>query len=258
MLRLSRLFFTFLALSSPVFGERVSSVTPGNELSDRPCPDAQDILPCVCYLIAEDVMSMDCSDVTSEYELAQVFQSHFPFTQFYSLNIINNQFLTALESGVFGEVTFEVFNIADTTVATVERGALSGSYKTATEMNFCSNVIESFPFDELPNFESLTHLDVSDNYIENMTSIASKTLQFLNLAYNPLGEFPESAFTAAPSLQEINLNNTEIDYLVPGIIYCHYQDDNGMLNFIFDKILLFYVLTPAKEAIHKSFLTLFQ
>lgn len=102
----------------------VVTVRATEDPGDLPCPDEQDIYPCVCYINAHFVMDLECSAVVSEEQLARVFSIHFPFPDFRQLTIYNNTYLQALRAGALGNATFYEFHITRCSAGGAGGGAL--------------------------------------------------------------------------------------------------------------------------------------
>ncbi|ROT75235.1 Oplophorus-luciferin 2-monooxygenase non-catalytic subunit [Penaeus vannamei] len=121
-----------------------------NALGALPCPDPEDIYPCVCTVGTENHMTMDCSHVASEDELARVFSSNLPFTKFHRLMIEGNQKLRILREGDLGPVSFAIIKITSGFLEEVQGGALAGSHTTADTIDLSGNPLSVWPFYELP------------------------------------------------------------------------------------------------------------
>ncbi|CAL4067997.1 unnamed protein product, partial [Meganyctiphanes norvegica] len=131
---------------------------------DPACPDAEDIAPCVCTYVSEDnAMDLDCSAVESEDQLKQIFKADFPFKNFTTFLIEDNNNTKALEAGVFNGISFERIRIYNTNLEVIELQALDSCYETAWQIYLYDNRITSFPFDELSHFPKLRYFDISLN-----------------------------------------------------------------------------------------------
>ncbi|XP_071541492.1 oplophorus-luciferin 2-monooxygenase non-catalytic subunit-like [Panulirus ornatus] len=219
MMDFSWLFWSLLLVLSVARpgGVEASNQSPQDDgPRDLACPDAQDIFPCVCSLNSQNSMDMNCSEVTSEDELAAVFQANFPSTTFHRLTIFGNRQLRILKSDALGSATFEEFWITDGALELVEDNALIGSSATAVHMVFNFNNIVLFPFSDLHFFTSLKSLDLRHNFLAGFPVLVSPSLQTLYLSHNPLGGLPGSAFVNTPELLDVHLSDVGISGLVPG------------------------------------------
>ena len=133
-----------------------------------PCPEDPDISPCLCSVDEENHLYIDCSNVTSNEELRNVFTSHFPFTDFYQFSISDNTDVTALEHHVFGNVTFERIEIRGTNISLVSEYALQSSQDKLNYIVINDGKLtpDSFPFSSLDQYTQLDYLAL--NFQETM------------------------------------------------------------------------------------------
>lgn len=180
------------------------------------CPDPQAIRPCEC-IVEDEYINFDCSSVTSEEELKEVFQQNFTeITHARKLTILDNIYLTVLHSGVFGDTDFREIEIRGTNIFTVEAGAFSGSYSRAVKMNFKDNKISSFPFSEVEDFTALETLDVSSNVLQEFPKIKSSSLRELFVGMNAIPIMSQDSFKYTPMLEAIRLNRCGISEIREG------------------------------------------
>lgn len=180
------------------------------------CPDASDIFPCVCTVYDEVNMDMTCSEVTSEFELAQVFSAYFPDPNFTYLRLEDNNNLQVLRDGALGTTTYVHIHITGGVLTEVEENALSGSFATLETLVLNYNSISTFPFHTLSSFTALKSLDMDNNQLQAFPQLVSSTLEYLDLGGNPMEDLPPEAFTNTPTLQQVYLYDTEITLLYPG------------------------------------------
>ncbi|CAL4101273.1 unnamed protein product [Meganyctiphanes norvegica] len=171
------------------------------------CPDAEDIAPCVCtYNSEENALDLECSSVESEDQLKQIFQSYFPFMNFRSFYIQNNNNIKVLKAGVFNGISFERIIIEHSNLEIIELQALDSCYETLSEIFVHINKMTYFPFDELSHFSKLSYLFIEENSLSMIPANAFNGLTALELIYiwgnhaNIVGTFKD-----LPSLQQINL-----------------------------------------------------
>lgn len=188
-----------------------------------PCPIAEDILPCQCSLDHRDNMDMDCSAVRSEDQLAEVFKAYFPNPNFRKFILYRNEKVKVLRAGTLGNTTYQQFWVTEGALETVEEQALSGSFPTALYLVFNFNSISTFPFSDLPSFLRLASLDLRHNDLNGFPKLKSNTLKTLYLSYNPLGCLPVGAFDNTPAMKDLQLTQTEIPWIPPGIILVCFQ-----------------------------------
>lgn len=185
---------------------------------DLPCPVAEDILPCVCTVLPDFQMNMDCSDVLDEDELARVFNTDFPVLDFNCLIMYKNIGIKVLRAGDLGQTTYKEIHITLSHLETVEPNALSGSYQTAGELDFYSNNITLFPFDELNSFTNLSYFYIQNNNLASFPTISSPTLSTLYMDGNPLGSITTSALQHLPNLRKVGLSSAGIQQISSGNI----------------------------------------
>lgn len=179
------------------------------------CPNSDDIFPCKC--LPEDD-TIDCSEVGSEEELAQAFSANFPSLNFNMLTIVNNTNLMVLRDGTFGNATFQVVHIRNGVLEEIEPNALSASFSTAHELMFTDNNITKFPFQILPMFTRLSIMNLNGNNLQEFPKIESKTLQWIELGFNPLGHMPNNSFLKTPSLVLLHLPGVQLEEIIPGTL----------------------------------------
>ncbi|KAK3867763.1 hypothetical protein Pcinc_026808 [Petrolisthes cinctipes] len=184
-------------------------------LRDLPCPPAEDIQPCVCTVIDSSTfdIEMDCSSVTTNDELASIFSKDFPYNDFFSLVIDNNNHLTTIRPGDLGQKTFQEIHISSGSLKTVEYNAFSSSYGTLTDLDITSTNLDYFPFNELNLFTQLDHLDLQNNLLHGSPLLTSSSLRYLYLSGNPIDGI---ILNSMPFLDNIYLRSTSITYLPPG------------------------------------------
>ncbi|XP_063614449.1 oplophorus-luciferin 2-monooxygenase non-catalytic subunit-like [Penaeus indicus] len=186
-----------------------------NGLRALPCPDPEDIFPCVCTTGSENHMTMDCSDVASEDELARVFSSSLPFTKFFLLKIEGNQNLRVLREGDLGPASFSIININGGILEEVQYGALAGSYATAEVIDLSRNALSALPFHELPLFTSLSTVEVNGNLISAIPVLQSASLTGLDLRGNLINEFPVDCFKELINVMNIFASGNNIETIFP-------------------------------------------
>ncbi|XP_042859952.1 oplophorus-luciferin 2-monooxygenase non-catalytic subunit-like [Penaeus japonicus] len=205
------------------------------DLRVLPCPDPQDISPCICTVDAQHNMDIDCSQVQSEDQLARVFSSNIPFTHFRRLDILQNQHLQVLRKGALGPASFELITISDGVLEEVQEEALSQSYSTVTHLNLQVNNVSYFPFHELPLFTSLVSLRMHRNSLRNFPSLSSATLQEVVLNENMFDYIPLDGFQGVKNLYSISVSYNNVNTLISGtytdLPHLHYLHlDNNQLT----------------------------
>ncbi|CAL4243848.1 unnamed protein product [Meganyctiphanes norvegica] len=180
---------------------------------ERPCPDDEDIAPCVCtYDTGDNAMNLTCSAVESEEQLKQIFKANFPFKNFNQFNLRDNNNIKVLEAGVFNGISFEIIDISfNHNLEVIESQALDSCYETATQIYLHDNKITSFPFDELSQFSKLRDFDISDNSLSVIPADAFHgltALEVLDIGSNNADIV--GTFQDLPNLVNIWLENNAI------------------------------------------------
>ncbi|CAL4094512.1 unnamed protein product [Meganyctiphanes norvegica] len=217
-IQISYKLFLLLSFTQCIRCENILELAENTDKFDfeQACPDADDIYPCECIFNDwKNTMNLNCTMVEGEDELAQVFSS-LPSLNFDSLVMSENRNVKILKAGVFGSVTFKELSFTWGVLEEVEAGALDGSMKTATSMEFDANHISIFPFETIEGFTNLTYLSLVRNDIAVFPIISSQSLTALIMVWNPLGNFPADAFENLPSLSFIELGYTDVVSIEPG------------------------------------------
>lgn len=186
------------------------------DLRSPTCPDPQDISPCVCTVDVQHNMDIDCSQVESEDQLAQVFSSNIPFPKFNKLVIEGNPHLTVLRNGDLGPASFQIIEMTSGVLEEVQDGALSMSYSTATRIDLQVNRLSKFPFHEIPSFTALTTLWLNLNSLSEFPLITSDSLTDIGLSVNFFGDIPLNGFQGVKNVNTIGVANNDITTIVPG------------------------------------------
>ncbi|XP_063588940.1 oplophorus-luciferin 2-monooxygenase non-catalytic subunit-like [Penaeus indicus] len=212
----------FLLLLIPFCHGRIlnSLHTEASQWRKLPCPNPDDILPCICTADEDNQMDLDCSRVASEDELERVFSSTFPFSTFRNLTVVDNTYLKTLKNQSLGIASFTGVYIMNSVLEVVESHALVNSFGTAQVINMQNNLISSFPFEILPSFTSLLELDVSYNQLP-FPALVSQTLLVLDLSHNQAVDVSSDAFAALPDISEIRLGGNQISVVPTGTFAGH-------------------------------------
>ena len=125
-----------------------------------PCPEADDIMPCVCTVDSSNRLSLDCSNITSNTELNNIFTKDFPVSEFYEFKIDSNEYITELGPNVYQNVTFERINIWETNIHSISENALATSAARLNYIYINRGLLNetSFPFHRLADYVVLDNL----------------------------------------------------------------------------------------------------
>ncbi|XP_068220722.1 oplophorus-luciferin 2-monooxygenase non-catalytic subunit-like [Palaemon carinicauda] len=183
----------------------------------KTCPAPEDIFPCTCKEFHYPPTELTCSDVTSNEQLASIFNREFRASDFGRLKIENNKYLTTIRPGDLGKASFQEIRITSGILERVEPLAFAGSYVTATKITVFSNHIVSFPFEELRNFTKLESLGLDFNRLTSFPVLQSSSLQFISFQSNNIeGPLPADAFQKLPNITEIGVRGLNLQTLLPG------------------------------------------
>ncbi|CAL4068180.1 unnamed protein product [Meganyctiphanes norvegica] len=156
-----------------------------------PCPDAEDIAPCVCtYDSGVNAMNLNCSAVESQEQLKQIFKADFQIKNFREFRIQENNNIKVLESGVFNGISFEIIYMNNNNLEVIELQALNSCYETATKIDLYGNKITSFPFDEVSLFSKLSYFAMNSN---------------------SLSVIPADAFHGLTALEDLHIGDNHAD-----------------------------------------------
>lgn len=189
---------------------------------DWPCPLAGEIDPCICEADTDLNLNLNCSGVIDDAELARVFSALFPFDDFQSFTIIQNRGdathnIRNLESGVFGDITFEYVNIMGTKIQTISENVFLKSHDRLKHLALSGNLISEFPFETLSSFLKLETFAIDDNMISLLPNLESDSLISFSINENVNLKFDIDVFTKVPNLQSISMKSISLLSLSPGM-----------------------------------------
>ena len=162
-----------------------------------PCPIPEDIHPCVCWTHITR-LNLDCTDVTSEQELANVFLQDFPEKEFYQFRINHTETVVYMNFNTNG-VSFEKIYLSPgpVTIRGVSDYFLLNSHKTLTifETENSQLTEAGFPLDELNNFEILDRLIIYNSNVAQLPNLLSQNLSYLDITFSDLTHlYPGKSF----------------------------------------------------------------
>jgi hypothetical protein len=153
-----------------------------------PCPIPEDIHPCVCWTEEEGIY-LDCTDVTSEQQLENVFMQDFPVTEFYQFQINQTDILVDMNFTSNG-VSFEKLLLypGPLSIRSISNKFLMNSYTTLkTICIYNSQLTEAgFPLDNLNIFEMLDFLSFDGSNVSHLPNLVSETLTGLRIIYSDI------------------------------------------------------------------------
>lgn len=193
-----------------------TAYSPQDLPSTAPCPNADDIYPCLCFFDEFFNLDMDCSGIATDLQLVKVFSAPFPVKNFRNFTIQNNSGLKKLSEGDLADISFQQIYITHTTLYKLESRSLAGSFSTLHDIRLIDNKITAFPFEDLPLFANLEVLYLDENAIEGFPDLASPTLRELRLNHNPINSIPEDGLQMLPALESIRIINCGLTELKSG------------------------------------------
>lgn len=180
-----------------------------------PCPDPDDIRPCICSIGENYAMNMDCSNITSEQQLEEIFHTDFPFDNFNKLEITNNSYLEVLRAGVLGNATFTEINIKNCALHTIQDGVFAGSHATLEALRLNGNNI-STTAENISLFTNLEYLSIQSSLLKEFPSLISPSLRILILDGNHFDSIPDNAIKLLPSLKVVSLGDCSVSEIMSG------------------------------------------
>ena len=192
-------------LLSPCHGKHTSEAPP--------CPEPLDIYPCVCDA---DTLTINCSNVTDEDQLRQVFTAPFPTAALHEFLMDGNKGVRVLENGVFGDVSFRVLTVMHSVLEAVRDEALVSSYPTLTHVILASSPLAVFPFHALQRFTALEMVIMVQCDVHSLPSLSSASLQELYLYSNPISSLSLDVFALLSAVRTIDLSDNQLTEITQG------------------------------------------
>lgn len=222
----SFLTFVFLVGSAITFqGKDHTEWKADNPLDENiqktlPCPQEQDILPCICTYNSDTLeLLLDCSAVKNETELEKVFLAPFPDTVFSELRIENNVGLTVLDD-VFGDVTFKevyIYNVPNLSLMTED--SFFGSRNTLEKMYILNTQLsrDTAPILTFGLYPNLYYFFFSGDFrFVSFPIFASDYLTYVDILRFNVVSLPVDAFRGTPSVSVIGAHLLALTDVIPG------------------------------------------
>ena len=182
-----------------------------------PCPRKTDIAPCVCTFTDGTDLTMDCSAVESDVQLAEIFMKIFPFKEFYMFMIEDNDKIQLLPD-VFNGVSFRYIRLNRVpNLAQITNYALADSRDTLETIYIYDSLLteDSFPFSSLDQYPKLNYLYIWSCNIYLWPSFKSPSLQTLIIVDGHTSLLPASEIYGRPFS---NLQITDSKYYYSNLI----------------------------------------
>lgn len=193
--------------------------------SEFPCPEVEDIAPCTCTKVdVGETLSLDCSNVVDDVQLANVFKAPFPFKNFTRLTMIANPEaprinIVNLDENIFQDITFANIHISHTNLEFIHPTAFDLSAPMIETLIVTDSFLVLFPFDLVDYAPLLYDLRVFRNNLVHMPEMSSDTLQFLEIGYNPGLQYGDHALRNLPNLEYFVANDIELDHVGVNAFY---------------------------------------
>ncbi|CAL4139140.1 unnamed protein product, partial [Meganyctiphanes norvegica] len=155
-------------------------------------------------------MDMNCTSISDEQELFDVFHATIPIPKFRKLTLGTNH-LETLTDTVFDDVTFQdVRTLYGGTLTSVGPKTFIKSTSTLRVLYLHHNNLSEFPFDTLNQYTVLEYFSFSRNPIESFPIIISPSLRNLYLGYAGYHTIPSDALGGLPNLEYFNTAGTAV------------------------------------------------
>jgi len=159
-----------------------------------PCPNAEAIAPCFCSRLPAGI-TLDCTNVTSEAQLQEVFTQNFPVKNFFEFKMDHSKSLISLNVSTNG-VSFESISLFPgpfSSLSEVTEEFLGASRDTLSTLTIWRSDLsdDNFPFESLEDFSKLYSLNLVAAEFEYFPPLNSSTLGYLDLSSAHIQEIPE-------------------------------------------------------------------
>ena len=158
------------------------SIETPQQTREYPCPDAEAILPCVCFYNESDI-DISCNNVTAE-DLSRVFQQEFPVKEINRLSIGMSPLLSILNFDLNG-VTIKDLNVFIAPITEISPEFLSNSSSTLQIIYLQDTQLttEGFPFETLQDYQVLLYLYIQSANLQYIPKLVSSSLAELSIYY---------------------------------------------------------------------------
>jgi len=178
-----------------------------------PCPDAEDISPCGCMAFTNGDLVLDCSKVTSDEQLAGVFQHYFPVTNFNSFLMLDNTYITNIGND-FNEVSFQDLTLNYVpNLLHVSNFLFESSKNTLGQIYIFNSKLseETFPIWEIDRLSNLFALQIHQSHFKALPQLNSKTLKVFEVTDANVSALHPETFHGTSKVSTINLHGNQIE-----------------------------------------------
>jgi len=177
-----------------------------------PCPEPEDIAPCLCTALTNGELVLDCSKVSSDEQLASVFQQHFPVTNFNSFLLLDNTHITNIGND-FNEVTFQDVSLNYVpNLLHVSNFLFESSKNTLQQIYIFNSKLseETFPIWEIDRLTNLFALQIHQSHFKALPQLNSKTLEIFEVTNANVSSLHSETFHKTTKVSTINLHGNQI------------------------------------------------
>lgn len=204
------------------------SPTTNSNRAAFPCPYAAAILPCVCTVDDTSNITVDCTEVDSEEQLAAVFQQDFPVKELYQFSMANNSAVKTLDNFLNG-VTFDRVSLepGPFVLETVSEQFLLALKDTLQylSISYSNLTTEQFPFAVLPSMNLLETLRFYGSEFNSIPPILAPKLSLFLVNYSPVDRLLNGTISIGAESASIYFFFNQISAIEPGSIT--FADDDS-------------------------------
>jgi len=177
---------------------------------DYPCPNSENILPCVCYTYFS-TMYLYCPDVTID-QLSTVLEQDFPMKNFTQFSMESSTHIQNMDVNFHG-LSFKEYSLepGPFSIETIENSFFVDSKDTVENIRIYKSKLEKFPFSELGTYSKLETLKVFNSSLSSFPNISSNSLKSFEIWISNIIDIEPGEYIKSNYLQ------TNI------LFYCYYM-----------------------------------
>ena len=119
----------------------------------------------------------------------------------------NNQGVLVLPEGAFGDVTFQEIYVHKTSLGSIHAGALLPSKDRLSTVEISDSLLDSFPWEILPELTSLESLHLHGNSFTSLPPLQSVSLEDFRIFTNEIAQLEVG--WSLPNLTVLDLGECE-------------------------------------------------
>ncbi|RWS16198.1 uncharacterized protein B4U79_09466 [Dinothrombium tinctorium] len=168
---------------------------------------------CTCSKALPDLGNVQCRDVPMPVVPPALNNSNIYTLQLQRNGLRHIEEMSFFGSGIWG------LEISDNLITSLHANALHGLERSLRELNLRGNRLTSVPSACLRGFQKLRHLNLADNFINEIKSGTEfpasfkHTLRSLSIARNALNFIDQYAFKNLKSLEQLDLSGNNIHFI---------------------------------------------